>query len=318
MSIPTNRLLLNREFKTLSDNIALHICDVGAREELFKPFNDIPEDLLHVIGFEPDAEEAIRLGKKFEGRRKYFPYGLWESSTEIELSYAKLAGNSSIHPPNLETLKSLFPPINWETRIPKEILKLPVKSLDDVCREESFDLDLLKVDTQGSEMEILKGAKAVLDFTSFVLLETWTFEVHKGQALSGEIMEWMHKQGFTLVRINKGAEWYRKTGLELTRKGLPSLIGLDLLFVRNNFEQFSTSKTIRAAALAELYGFPDLALQILDSKRNDANSKKARATILNNWKQTNDPLYFRVIRKIASSFGWELSIRGKSEFAPLH
>lgn len=318
MSIPTNRLLLNEEFMTLASNAKLHICDVGAREELFEPFNEIPENLIRVTGFEPDAAEANRLSKKFEGKRKYFPYGLWESTTDIVLSYAKLAGNSSIHPPNIDVLKSLFPPVNWETRIPQEILKLPVKSLDDVHKEEAFDCDLLKVDTQGSEMEILKGAQEVLKFTSFVLLETWTFEVHKGQALSGEIMEWMNKQGFTLLRIHKGAEWYRKPASELSRLGLPSLIGLDLLFVRTRFDNFSSSKIIRSVALAELYGFPDLALQILDNHGESQNFQSARKIILNNWKQSNDPLHFRIVRKLLSYFGWQLSVKGKSEFAPLH
>lgn len=326
--IPKNRLLLHSKFQELINGERINIVDVGAREDLFEPYGQLPKNLFKVYGFEPDREEAERLSNRFDSKeREYFPYGLWDTSTEIELSYAKAPGNSSIHPPNLEELKSIFPPLNWETRIPKEKLTLPVKALDDVHNESPFDCDLLKVDTQGSELEILHGAQALLKSSvSFVLLETWTYEVHKGQALSGKIMEWMHSQGFTLIRLNKGAEWERKIDKPTNVKGLQTLVGLDLLFVRNEFS-FSDkakveSKIIKAAAIAELYGFPDLAIQIIEKWSHDKGTSsktgKAKSILHSNWSRNTDPIVFRFVRKIAWFLGYSMKKRNSDPYAPLH
>lgn len=324
--IPKNRLFLHNAFKELMNNERVAIVDVGAREELFAPYNKIPSELIKVFGFEPDVKEAERLKKIYSpAEREYFPFGLWDSTTNIKLSYSEIPGNSSIHPPNMDKLKELFPPINWKTRTPKEILSLGVKSIDDINAETPFDCDLLKVDTQGSEYEILKGAEKFLKSNvSFVLLETWTFEVHKGQALSGKIMEWMNHQGFTLIRVNNGAEWERKTENSLPVKGLQTLVGLDLLFVRNEFkfpdQSMQNSKVIKAAALAELYGFPDLGIQIIEQWTNGQDEKavKAKSILYSNWQKNHDPIPLRIIRKLAWKFGFVLKKRNSDPYAPLH
>jgi len=324
--IPDNRLLLHSSFKKLINDDRVNIVDVGAREELFAPYNKLPQDLIKVFGFEPDAKEAERLKNLYKPEeREYFPFGLWNKTTDIKLSYSEVPGNSSIHPPNMERLKELFPPINWKTRTPKEILTLGVKSIDDINAETPFDCDLLKVDTQGSEYEILVGAEKFLKSNvSFVLLETWTFEVHKDQALSGKIMEWMNERGFTLIRLNNGAEWERKTDKPIPIKGMQTLVGLDLLFVRNEFKfdnpSFQKSKIVKAAALAELYGFPDLGIQILEtwSDSSDENAAKAKSIIYNNWQKSHDPILLRVLRKTAWNLGFILKKRNSNPYAPLH
>lgn len=321
--IPKNRLLLNESFGEFFRQNPLQICDVGARGELFKPFNQVPDDRLKIFGFEPDAKEAERLSKIYDpARRVYFPTGLWEKTEAVKLSYARHAGNSSIHPPDMERLKALFPNQHWDTRDPKEIIDIHVSSLDDIAAEHPMDCDLLKVDTQGSEYEILKGAEKQLSRSiSFVLLETWTFEVHKGQALSGKIMEWMNGRGFELVRVYQGADWHRKQVSQLEEPGLRTLIGLDLLFARRTHD--TAGKSVKAASLAELYGFPDLALQILENAPVDTDQDKtlltrARSIITQNWKKKQENLLFRAARKVLYLMGYKLEKIKPSEHAPLH
>lgn len=326
--IPSNRLLLSSWFEARAKESPLKIFDVGAREEMFKPYNHFPAGIMKIYGFEPDREEAIRLSKKYpKEQREYFPYGLWKTSGKINLSYAKQAGNSSIHPPDMDRLKAVFPKKHWEKREPKEQMEVDVRSIDDLNKELSLDCDLLKVDTQGSEMEILKGAEKLLkDSVSFVLLETWTFEVHKGQALSGEIMEWMDKQGFTLLRINQGADWHRKEIEKLETPGLRSLVGLDLLFVRNSFDFGSKAKNIDkaviGAGLAELYGFPDLGMQILAQVKShsgeDESLQKAESLMIKNWKHKPEGFFFKAFRKLSYMAGYHVEKVEASPYAPLH
>ncbi|MEX2597040.1 MAG: FkbM family methyltransferase [Salibacteraceae bacterium] len=327
--IPKNRLIYSSWFKTFATENPIEICDVGAREELFKPFDSLPNSIIRVHGFEPDSEEAERLQKRYEAnQRTYYPYGLWSESTLVDLSLAELAGNSSIHPPNIEHLSKVFPPLHWTNRRPIKTLSLPVKSLDDVISEHKFGCDLLKIDTQGSEFEILIGAeRALKEAISFVLLETWTMEVHKGQALSGKIMEWMHSKGFALIRTHNGADWHRKEVDQLNRVGLRTLVGLDLLFVRVDFKftdnEFAYKKIVKSAALAELYGFPDLALQIIDQNKGNlqefsAELNSVKSLIVKNWSKSHEAMTFRAVRKFFSLLGYSLEKHHSDPYAPLH
>jgi FkbM family methyltransferase len=58
---------------------------------------------------------------------------------------------------------------------------------------------LLKIDTQGFEMSVLKGAGAALSKVSWVLLETATRPMYEDEVLFPTIMDWMAKQGLTFV-----------------------------------------------------------------------------------------------------------------------
>jgi FkbM family methyltransferase len=327
--IPKQRLLLSSWFKKHSSSHPITICDVGAREELFKPYNSLPKDLFKIIGFEPDEKEAHRLAEKYKNtNRTYLPYGLWSSSTTVSLSYAELAGNSSIHPPNLDVLSRTFPKKHWTNRRPVSTPEIQVKALDDVADQFGYDCDLLKVDTQGSEYEILNGAQNLLkDSVVLVLLETWTFEVHKGQALTGKILEWMNEKGFELIRTNAAADWHRKEINQLNREGLRTMVGLDLLFIRRDFdfkdEEIRYKKVVNGAALSELYGFPDLGIQVIDQNKDALpNYTKelaaAKQEIISNWSKSHEPFLFRAIRKLVSLLGYKLEKHHSSPYAPLH
>lgn len=62
-------------------------------------------------------------------------------------------------------------------------------------------IDLLKLDTQGSELNILKGAKNVIEKTRFILLECSVYEYNKGGCLIGDIFDFMNKNKFRLLDI---------------------------------------------------------------------------------------------------------------------
>ena len=52
------------------------------------------------------------------------------------------------------------------------------------------------LDTQGSELMILKGASTVLPMFRFVKVEVPDFESYEGCCLSSELDEFMNSQGF--------------------------------------------------------------------------------------------------------------------------
>lgn len=65
----------------------------------------------------------------------------------------------------------------------------------------SDNVDLLKLDTQGYELEVLKGAEKALKRTEFVLLETSLIAINEGCPLVLEVLEFMADRGFQLFDI---------------------------------------------------------------------------------------------------------------------
>jgi len=105
-----------------------------------------------------------------------------------------------------------------------------------------------------------------------VVIETWTAEVHAGQRLSGDVMRFMHDCGFALFETSVAAAWKRSGCPETVQLGgKVQLIGLDLLFLKEAArparEPGTALKAIKAAAIAEVYGYPEYAYELLTAAR---------------------------------------------------
>ena len=79
---------------------------------------------------------------------------------------------------------------------------VPVMSLNEICKEKGTEGPyLIKIDTQGSELAVLRGAKEILQKTEFVILEVSLFEFFKDGPQLFECVDFMKKQGFVTYDI---------------------------------------------------------------------------------------------------------------------
>lgn len=60
---------------------------------------------------------------------------------------------------------------------------------------------LLKIDVQGFEFEVLKGSLSLLKYFDFIYCECSYIELYERQRLAPEIIVWMKRNGFSLVKI---------------------------------------------------------------------------------------------------------------------
>ena len=75
-------------------------------------------------------------------------------------------------------------------------------TLDQLCKEKKADGPyLLKVDTQGAELEALKGAEAILPETVFLILETSLFDIFKGGPQFFDCVTYMKERGFVVYDL---------------------------------------------------------------------------------------------------------------------
>ena len=63
-------------------------------------------------------------------------------------------------------------------------------------------IDFLKMDTQGSEYEILQGAKEILKKTHHIKCECEYKEWYKGQKLAEDVISFLESIGFEKTRTN--------------------------------------------------------------------------------------------------------------------
>jgi hypothetical protein len=60
---------------------------------------------------------------------------------------------------------------------------------------------LLKIDVQGFEMEVLRGAVEILSSFSSIYVECSFIELYSGQALINETIEFLYSAGFALAGL---------------------------------------------------------------------------------------------------------------------
>ena len=90
-----------------------------------------------------------------------------------------------------------------------------LKKLDDIFDEEKV-FDLVKMDTQGSELDILKGGKKLITKATAVILEVAYIEYNLGAPTSDEVIKHMNNIGFE--EIMSIGEHYE--GEEISQKDL--------------------------------------------------------------------------------------------------
>lgn len=82
---------------------------------------------------------------------------------------------------------------------------VPARTLDGIAGEAALgEIDLLKIDTEGSEFDVLKSAEAVLSRTRLVLIEMSVFRECSGNLF--RIGSFLEDRGFRLVRLSAGED----------------------------------------------------------------------------------------------------------------
>jgi FkbM family methyltransferase len=75
-------------------------------------------------------------------------------------------------------------------------------TIDEICKtRKTSGPYLIKIDTQGSELEALLGAEAVLRDTEFIILEVSFFEFFKGGPQFYDCISFMKKRGFVAYEV---------------------------------------------------------------------------------------------------------------------
>jgi FkbM family methyltransferase len=154
-----------------------------------------------IISFEPQPEEHAALVAAADSDANWTVAPRCALGAADDTAEIHVAGNSqsSSMLPMLELHSANAPASRYV-----DAIDTPVRRLDDVLTEVGFDAAnaLLKIDTQGFETEVLKGATATLPLIAAANVELSLAPLYEGQALASEIFALFGAAGLELSIIN--------------------------------------------------------------------------------------------------------------------
>jgi FkbM family methyltransferase len=105
-------------------------------------------------------------------------------------------------------------------------------TLDNIY-DSSYIFDLIKMDTQGSELDIIKGGKNLIQRTNAIILEENEFCYNIGAALHSEVKEYMESIGFVLAELldEKNRDITNREGNQVKQREI------DTLYIRKELMQ---------------------------------------------------------------------------------
>jgi FkbM family methyltransferase len=175
------------------------VVDVGCRWGPAAAWLELPG--VRVIGFDPDEEECRRLEQQTGNRAaaRFVPIALGGHAGPARLHITTQPACSSLYPPDIGLIETR-PALVVIT--PAGETDVELETLDAWTDREGVDrIDFIKLDTQGSELDVLRGAERVLQTVRAIEAEVEFNPIYEGQPLFGDVDRYLRTQGFVLWRL---------------------------------------------------------------------------------------------------------------------
>jgi FkbM family methyltransferase len=252
----------------------LAIVDVGANplgKPVYKPL--MAAGLARVWGFEPHPEAFSRLEAT-------------DHATWLPLAVGA-GGPATLHAYPASEMSSLYPlsadAIGYLGHFRRHLgqdekISIDTHRLDDIA--EISNIDLLKVDAQGAEVDVIAGARDKLGSAVMVIAEMRFYRLYDGEPMLHHLDAELRGQGFVLHRFlhQKARMLNHSQKARVNARAMSSqLIDGDAVYLRSLEDRgaWSDGQLRALALLAASIGSHDLALLALDMLVERGQLRKA-------------------------------------------
>ena len=276
------------------------LIDIGARGGVSEQWKPIA-DLARVIGFEPDPVECDRLNAAGTGM-EFHPIALHSSPGGYVFYLTESAFCHGFRRCDPKYFGRFPNAVNNKVR--GELL-VRADTLDNFAAGARLDhIDFIKIDTEGSELDILQGGRVSLDSKRVLglLVEVWWDPRLKHQPSFAEMDSFIRRQGFTFfdlecqryprnsLPVGRITHVFRRASrFRFLRRAADALshptpyrhhgqiLTGDALYFRDpvwdlregaGAFDWDDQTILRLVGLLDLYGYPDFAIEILDFYRD--------------------------------------------------
>lgn len=209
-------LVLEEDLKSLNQKRPFRtVFDIGANEgQTSLHFNEMfPQ--ARIFSFEPSSQTFEKLKANVQGIPQITPIRTAVGTTEGSVTFKNTG--SSVNSSILDYLN----PIGEDMVCNEE--EVPLRTVPSICEEHKLaGIDLLKIDTQGYDLHVMKGAESLLKAhkVGVILTEVIMVQMYDGQAWFHDVCTYLHELGFRLCCMHG-----------INREGDPFIHWADAVFV---------------------------------------------------------------------------------------
>ena len=300
---------MTKHISNILDGQTLTLLDVGAAGDIEPRWKRI-DALVKYVGFEPDTRSYSALQNSLNNCNSYTLHqkALWSHDGDIWFNFCSGWQQSSHFKPNYEFVNQ-FP--QKERFLVEKSDSMPVMRAENVIKSK---IDFIKIDTQGGELEILRGFGDNLNNIIGLELEVGIAEIYEGQPELHAVSEFLKKMNFVFLDFVSLRRWERHD----LNSTFGQLVFGDGLFIRSPeyiLQNFATDDSVikKYVAICCLYNRFDL-ITVIDkfykTKNQNALNWKAIRNIKSRLRK------FVLIRKLSNHLarlcGSEFSLHGMS------
>jgi FkbM family methyltransferase len=262
------------------------IVDVGARGGIGREW-EVLGDKMRAYAFEPDEVECRRLAAEAPPHLTYLPRALGHRRGRQTFYKTALSDSAGIYRPRMDYLGRM---LNRDNAVTVGEVEIEVSPLDDVLAEYKVpNVDFIKLDVEGAELDVLKGAEKLLSSNlPLGLLSEIRFQDEIGSPPFALFDSYLRQQGLRLFDLQfnhqsrrampyPGLQHYRRpsgeTFFAYTSRGQlqdgDALYFRDLLLPSGTplINQVPAASILKLCVFMEIFSLNDCAAELLLASR---------------------------------------------------
>mgnify|MGYP006113881337 CR=1 FL=1 len=168
-----------------------NIIDIGSNKGQFSLISRIIYPECFIYSFEPQVKYFNLQKKILKKKIKFYNYCLGEKNYSKDLYITQREDSSSLLEPSVSENKI------YEV---KKKIRVRIKTLNEVFKNQKLENSLMKIDVQGYEYQVLKGASKIIKNIDYLLIELSSQGIYKNQIKKYKIIEYLKKKKFRIIK----------------------------------------------------------------------------------------------------------------------